>query len=104
MITFQDLISAAEAKGLRFEAYTTFFNRFGDEIPAETIVSINTGDHIWSSWTVYDATTFNGDDYSKLLFSDDNFVSFTGRYNQANGVTQNTWRKENDALKKLGIK
>jgi len=89
MSTFTQLVEAAQKKGFSTDIWTTFQDRWGDSVLPTTYVQINTEEHVWCTWRFYP------DMYNISLFE--------GRYNQANGVTQKTWRKESRAFELLGV-
>lgn len=88
MKNFENLVTAAKRKGFKFEAFSTKFDRWGDQITEQTYLQIQIGKSVWYTW---------------MSFKDDDYLFFEGRYNQNNGAHQKTFRKEFKALNILGI-
>lgn len=92
MFTFEELFNAAIAKGFKVEAYSYVFDRWGDRDGEETILSISNKDAIWFTWV------------GSIITDNEPLMFFHGRYNQNNGATQRTYKKENNMLFDLGLR
>lgn len=91
MKTFHELYNAAIENGFKVETYSIVFDRWFDRVD-ETIIRISNKNAIWFTWSgnVYDGS--------------EPYMMFKGRYNQNNGVTQNTVKKEWGILYDLGLR
>jgi hypothetical protein len=95
METFKSLVQAAQSKGMKFEAFSRVFDRWGERVIPETFIQINTKDYFWSTWSSLILVDADKVDEVRL--------SFKERYNQANGSSQKTWNKEFGELVALGL-
>lgn len=102
MTTFTPLVKAIEEKGFRFEIYTNVFNRWGDEVTPETFISVELKPYIWFTWSFH--TFLNTETWNRKYNEENQYLDFKGRYNQNNGATQKSIRKEWKALEQLGLK
>jgi hypothetical protein len=91
MALYNEIVEAAKNKGFQFETYTSFSDRWGEHVLPVTVLSIKLEDHVWYHWDVL-PEYYNRFD-----------MFFNGRYNQVNGATQKTFKKEYKAFKLLGI-
>lgn len=91
MYTFEQLFNAAQEKGFKVDAFTTYLDRWGDKVRGpETFISIQIREYIWFTWYFIDA-------------ENPTYAFFKGRYSQRNGATQKTFKKEHNALVDLGL-
>lgn len=92
MYTFNEIIEAVKNKGLQFDTYTSFLDRWGEnEIPITTL-SIKLEKDIWYHWDVLPE------------YAEKSTMNFKCRYNQTNGATQKSFKKEFKAYRLLNLK
>ena len=92
MTTFNELIEAAQKKGLKFEFYSMAFDRNGRTIFKNRQVTKfmfeYKGNYFW----------FRG-----YTIMDYEVVFFQEKYFPATGKSYKTWKKKNEALEILGL-
>ena len=92
MTTFNELIEAAQKKGLKFEFYSMAFDRWGSTIFKNRKVTKfmfeYKGNYFW-----FRGYTIQG---TELVF-------FQEKFFPATGMCYTTWKKKNEALKILGL-
>lgn len=91
MATFEQLVNAAQEKGFPFEAFSTKFDRWGNEISEETIFQVSIRDYMW--------LTFSG-----MEMNGETEMSFEQRYSQRTGRSSKSWKIGNNALVDLGLR
>jgi len=92
MKTFNELVEAAQNKGLNFEFYSMAFDRWDSTFfknrKKTKFMFEYKGNYFW----------FEG--YSELDFE---MVMFQEKYFPVTGKSYSTWKKKNEALKILGL-
>lgn len=94
MFSFEELFNAAITKGFKVEAFSIIADRYGDidTYNCDTVLRISCKRFIWNTWI---GCTISGNEPNMF---------FEGRYNQNNGATQNTYKKECSILFDLGLR
>jgi hypothetical protein len=100
MASFNNLIQAAYKKGFKIESFTNIKTRWGTETTPRTIISIEIQPFIWYTWEMF---VYWNDDFSERVFNEEQYMFFQGRYNQTNGASQKTFRRERKGLSLLGL-
>ena len=93
MKTLKELHKAVENKGLAFEMYSVAFNRFGDTYGLDKHQKTFFGFGDVDAWFWFEGYTN----------TDNEIMFFTEKYFRNSGKSYKTYKKENEALKILGL-
>ncbi|BAV39408.1 hypothetical protein BPT24_290 [Tenacibaculum phage pT24] len=103
MKTFTELYNKAIEKGLPIDTYTEYFSKLfdGEELEIKrTVLIIECEEDINYIWN---RDVYNGDMDFRIDDNFDDLIFFDGRYNRKNGAKQCTYKKEQKALRILGL-
>lgn len=94
MTTFQQLINAAQNKGIEFDTYTSRFNNtrgYSEDGDLKTYFGFKNN----KNWFWFEGYSEEEGGFNTMFFN--------GKYYPATGSTYKTWKKENEAFKILGL-